>query len=139
MTKDQDFTFNEENLEIVKEGVLLFNKEHFWECHEELEHHWLESRGDNVRYVYWAIIQAAACLYHVRQENLVGAKGLWVKTQDKLEKCENLHVESSLLDEALDWSGFKTIVRGIKKDPELKDFDQLYKFKFRTPESWSES
>lgn len=137
MTKKSQFQFSQEHLETIKEGVLLFNTEKFWECHEELEHHWLEARGDNIRYIYWAVIQAAACLYHVRQENLVGARGLLTKTLDKLEKCENLHVESELLDTALDWNKFKTIVRSVCAEPELKDFSNLYQFKFKTPENWS--
>jgi uncharacterized protein len=138
MTKFEQYAFNEENLETIKAGILLFNCEKFWECHEELEHHWLEARGDNIRLVYWAVIQVAACLYHVRNENLIGAKGLHKKSLDKLHKCEKHYVESSLLEKSLSWSKFKKVVRSIKVDPKLEDFKTLYGFKFEMPEEWSE-
>ncbi|MBT7609046.1 MAG: DUF309 domain-containing protein [Bacteriovoracaceae bacterium] len=138
MTKFEQFTFNEEHLTTIKAGILLFNSEKFWECHEELEHHWLEARGDNIRLIYWAIIQVAACLYHVRNENLVGAKGLHKKSLDKLDRCEKNHIESILLDKSISWSQFKKTVRNIKLNPKLKDFNTLYRFKFRTPAKWSD-
>ena len=138
MTAETDYTFNNENLDLIQNGILLFNQEKFWECHEELEHHWLESRGDNIRYVYWAVIQAAACLYHVRQKNLVGARGLLKKTLDKLDKCEQFHIESNLLEKSLGWNDFKNEIRKINDKPELEDFEFLYRFKFKIPHIWSE-
>jgi uncharacterized protein len=137
MTINNAHAFAEEHLEKIKVGILLFNSEKFWECHEDLEHHWLEARGDNVRLVYWAVIQAAACLYHVRDKNLVGAKGLLKKTLDKLEKCELNYVESALLEESLSWTRFKKVLREINSDPTIDDFKNLYNFKFKTPTEWS--
>lgn len=137
MTKNKSFSFGKENLDIIKIGVFLYNDEKFWECHEELEHHWLEARGDNIRYIYWAIIQAAACLYHVRQENLVGAQGLHKKTLNKLIKCEDLFVESKLLEESINWIKFKQVVRNVRNNPGLLDFKELYGFKFNIPTTWS--
>jgi uncharacterized protein len=136
MTVNEEYAFQKEHLEKIQKGILLFNSEKFWECHEELEHHWLEARGDNVRLVYWAVIQAAACLYHVRDENLVGAQGLLIKTLDKLNKCEKHYVESKLLEATLSWKNFKDTVRRIKIDPELIDFNELYQYKFDHPKDW---
>ena len=82
--------FTEEHLENTKEGVLLFNEQKYWECHEVLEDHWLESRGDNARYVYWAIIQVAAAMIHYRDENLSGARGLIAKAKEKFQKIDKL-------------------------------------------------
>lgn len=136
MTINEDYAFAKEHLEKIQEGILLFNSEKFWECHEDLEHHWLEARGDNVRLIYWAVIQAAACLYHVRDSNLVGAQGLLKKTLDKLDRCEKHHVESDLLETNLSWKSFKNTVRRIKMNPELEDFNELYNYKFDHPKSW---
>jgi uncharacterized protein len=138
MTEFDKFAFANEHLETIKKGILLFNCEKFWECHEELEHHWLEARGDNIKYIYWAVIQAAACNYHVRNENIVGARGLHKKTLDKLHKCEKHYVESSLLEKSFSWEKFKKVVRSIKVDPGLDDFKNLYSFKFDIPSEWSE-
>ena len=37
--------FTPEHFEKMKKGVQLFNEQKYWECHEELEHHWLEDAG----------------------------------------------------------------------------------------------
>lgn len=59
MTDEYHFgQFTKEHLCDVRKGVVLFNQQKYWECHEELEHHWLESRGDNARLVYWAVIKS---------------------------------------------------------------------------------
>ena len=122
--------FNDEHLEKVREGVKLYNEEKYWESHEELEEHWLEDRGDNVRLIYWAIIQVAASLFHYREGNLTGAQGMLSKAKNKLDRTEKSFVESSLLEKELNWSQFKRIVRQTPLDGEIKDFNRLYRFKF---------
>ena len=51
----------------------------YWECHEELEHHWLEDAGDNARLIYWAVIQVAAAMYHFRDDNLKGFTVFYIR------------------------------------------------------------
>ena len=53
--------FDQTHLAIMEQGIYLFNAQKYWECHEELEHHWLEEPGP-IRNVYWAVIQVAASM-----------------------------------------------------------------------------
>ncbi len=127
--------FNNEHLEIIKEGIRLFNAQKYWECHEELEHHWLEEPGP-VRNVYWAIIQVAAAMIHYREENLIGARGLIFKARQKFDRCESFYVESSLMDKYLSWKVLKEMVRKVPGEPELSDFKELFEFRFHSPDEW---
>lgn len=120
--------FDEEHAQIIARGVWFFNKEFFWECHEELEHWWLEDMSP-IRYVYWAVIQAAACLYHYDRKNLEGAVGLWEKCLAKIKKVEESHIESDLLEQNLSWTKFKLEIRKIKGSS-LSDFESLRCYKF---------
>ena len=128
--QSSELAFNKEHLEKVKEGVRLYNQQKYWECHEELEHHWLEDRGDNVRLVYWAIIQVAAALFHYREGNLTGAQGMLNKAKDKFRRAEQAYVESTLLEKSLNWSQFKKLVREVPDEAKIEDFNKLYRFKF---------
>lgn len=120
----------------MQEGIILFNAQKYWECHEDLEHHWLEEPGP-VRNVYWAVIQVAASLLHFHNQNLTGARGLIFKAKQKFDRCEALFVESDILNENLSWSLLKSIVRSIPAEPELNDFIVLSQFKFKDPTEWS--
>ena len=128
--------FSLEHLRKMKEGVKLYNAEMFWECHEELEDHWLEDMGDNNRYVYWVVIQVATSLLHASDDNLAGAKGMINKAKDKILQCERLKIESDIMNRFLSWKRFKVLVREIPEDPQLSDFEALQKFKFSQPEKW---
>ncbi len=122
--------FQQSHLIKAIDGIRLFNDQLYWECHEELEDHWLEDASDNARYVYWAIIQVATSLYHYRQDNLVGAQGMLRKAKDKLMKCENLNVETQVLFDLLNWKEFKTIVRDISDNDKLENYENLVDFRF---------
>jgi hypothetical protein len=137
MTEHKFGQFGPEHCETIKEGIRLYNQRKYWECHEELEHHWLEAMGDNARNVYWAVIQVAASLHHLRDGNMAGAQGMLQKALDKIEKCERQSVESELLYQWLSWQEFKRMVRNISLPAELKDFDELWDFQFIDPDQWS--
>ena len=130
MEKIEFGQFGPEHFEKIKKGVELYNQKRYWECHEELEDHWLEDTYDNARFVYWAIIQASTALYHYEDKNIEGARGQITKAQDKLARCEKMGVETSYLEKQLSWNSFKMMVRKIKTKCELNDFDELYEFKF---------
>lgn len=119
-----------EHLKKMKQGIADFNSQKYWECHESLEDVWNEDAHDQARYVYWAVIQAASALIHYREGQIAGAMGLINKAKEKLRKCESLKVETPLLYEFLDWKKFKELVYKIPDNPELKDFDEIYKFRF---------
>lgn len=128
--------FSPEHLEAIQEGISLFNEKKYWECHEALEDLWLDHVGDSARYVYWTIIQVAASMFHTREGNLTGAWGMMFKAQDKLRKCEALHVETKLLYDYLSWAEFKKLVFSISKKTPLEGYKELYNFKFIDPKNW---
>lgn len=122
--------FTPDHLQKIRDGILLFNQQKYWECHEELEHWWLEDVADHARNVYWAVIQVAASLIHYRDGKIVGASSLINKAKEKLRRCETLQVETKLLYDELSWKEFKALVDAVPSAPELKDFAQLYEFRF---------
>ena len=124
--------FEWEHLSKMKLGITLYNEGQFWECHEELEDHWIEGRGSNVRYVYWALIQVSTALFHKLNGNSSGAMGMISKAREKIDLCEKFQVETPLMEEFLNWSYFKTLVK-------KGDFDKLIEFKFLNPQEWEEA
>ncbi len=128
--------FEVEHLKKMKHGVQLFNEGKYWECHEELEDHWLEDTGDNARYVYWAVIQVATALYHYENGNLAGAKGMINKSRDKIIKCEKYGIESDIMNKFLQWKLFKKLIASIPIEPSMDSFKELSQFKFSRPDKW---
>ena len=122
--------FGVDHLRLCKEGIELFNKEYYWECHEALEDPWIEDRSDNARYVYWAIIQVAAALVHVRDEKFASAELMLKKAKAKFESCKQLHVLTPLVLEFLQWEELEHIIYQIPPSPSKEDFNSLRKFKF---------
>lgn len=127
--------FEISNLELMSKGIELFNAQKYWECHEELEHHWLEEPG-NIRNIYWAVIQVAAAMIHFREGNLIGASGLITKAKQKIDRVEKMELENKLLNENLDWFVLKKLVRNVPDQPELSDFKLLFEFRFKDPAQW---
>jgi predicted metal-dependent hydrolase len=121
--------------EIIAEGIRLFNAQKYWECHEELEHHWLEEPGP-IRNVYWAVIQVAAAMIHYRDKNLIGAVGLITKARQKFDRCEQFKLESDLMNTNLSWIELKAMVREVPVEPELSHFKKLFEFRFKDPNLW---
>ncbi|MDD0852411.1 DUF309 domain-containing protein [Halobacteriovorax sp. GB3] len=131
--------FSDEHLLAIREGIKLFNGQFYWECHEELEDLWLEHVGDNARFVYWAIIQVAASLYHYRNGNILGAWGMMKKAQDKLNRLEKNKVETDLLYKYLSWHKFKNAIRRINESTPLDGYEELFNFRFSSPDKWDVS
>ena len=117
----------------MREGILLFNEQKYWECHEALEDIWAEDNHDPVRYIYWAVIQVAAACIHYRDKNLIGAQGMIAKAKDKFKKCHELHILSELATKYLDWEELESISLKIPetKESTLEDFQDLFHFKFK--------
>lgn len=124
-------TFGPEHLKKVESGIECFNTKKYWECHEELEDVWLEDRNDPARLIYWAIIQVAASMYHVREKNLVGAQGMLKKAQNKLTRAKEQNVVTDLVLKYLSWEEFSALVNGLDvENSQLDSFEDLYQFKF---------
>lgn len=128
--------FSVEHLRKMTEGVKLYNQRMFWECHEELEDHWLADMGDNCRYVYWVVIQVATALHHHSDQNLAGARGMINKAKEKMTQCEKRGVESDIMNRFLSWKRFKKLVREVPQEPNLEDFKDLESFRFSDPDKW---
>ncbi len=125
-------TFGPEHLKKVKSGVECFNRQEYWECHEELEHVWLEDRADPARLVYWAIIQVAASLIHFRDGKIIGAQGMIVKAKEKFKKCHDQNVLTDLVFKYLDWKELEDLVSVIPSvDSKLEDYAILFDFRFK--------
>ena len=119
-TKGTYGRFDTTHLKKMEEGILLFNRQRFWECHEALEEQWLEDRGDPARYAYWAVIQVACVLLHCRDENPAGAEGLRAKAVEKFDKCIELGVVTPLLEKNLSWGELKKLLFAIPPDAPLR-------------------
>ncbi len=58
-----------EKLEVLREGLDLFNEERFWECHEVLEQVWHPARGIERNIIQGLILTAAALVHHQKGES----------------------------------------------------------------------
>jgi len=72
-----------EKLEVLREGISLFNDERFWECHEVLEQIWHPARGVERSTIQGLILTAAALVHHQKGEDDVCLRMLR-KALDKL-------------------------------------------------------
>ncbi len=84
--------------ELYLQGLRLFNDEEFFESHEALEELWTETQ-DERRKFYQGLIQAAVALLHFGNENLGGAKKVYLSSRKYLEAYQPEY-------EGLDVSGF---------------------------------
>ncbi len=60
-----------EKREVLREGVILFNEERYWESHELLEQAWQPSRGVERDTVHGMILAAAALVHHQKDRDKV--------------------------------------------------------------------
>ena len=88
MTEDQRKRF--------QEGIALFNRGQFFDCHEVLEELWLEFSGERKKFLQ-GLIQVAVALHHLRNGNRVGAERL---LDAAVEKLAGDSPERELLDVA---------------------------------------
>lgn len=96
---DETFSQKEEDeipSALVK-AVSLFNRHYFWECHEVLEHEWMDEVGPR-RLFYQGIIQAAAAMYHVLNANPKGCIRLAAEARAKLKAYAPKYMKIPLND-----------------------------------------
>lgn len=67
-----------------REGILLFQEEEWFECHEVLEAIWRATPKGAERELLQGLIQLAVSLEHWRRHNPRGAAGQWAKAQGHL-------------------------------------------------------
>ncbi|MBI4461063.1 MAG: DUF309 domain-containing protein [Acidobacteria bacterium] len=68
-----------------EEGIALFNREQFFECHEALEEVWMELSGDQKKFLQ-GLIQVAVAFHHLRRNNMRGARRLLAAGVEKLSR-----------------------------------------------------
>ena len=73
----------EHQRERFQEGIALFNRGRFFDCHEALEEVWLEFSGERKKFLQ-GLIQVAVALHHLRNGNRVGAERLLAAAVEKL-------------------------------------------------------
>jgi len=72
--------------ERLRNGIALFNRGEFFECHEVLEAVWLEVSGEDKLFLQ-GLIQVAVSFYHLRQGNFAGSSRLLRAGVKKLSAC----------------------------------------------------
>ena len=79
---------------LLSDAADLFNRKHYFECHELLEDEWRGALGDEKQFLQGLILIAVG-MYHAAAENYPGA----VNTLEKgLKKLEPFRPERDLLD-----------------------------------------
>jgi hypothetical protein len=119
-------------------GVLFFNDHDFFEAHEVWEALWMESHGDERKFVQ-GLIQAAVGLFHFSGGNLGGAIKLYRSSRDYMKPCGSPYMG---LDNDAFWlrmeECFRPLLtttppeRSLRPDPALIPVIQLEP----PPETW---
>jgi predicted metal-dependent hydrolase len=73
---------------ILTEGVVLFNQQAFFECHEVLEDLWRPLPMGAEKQFLQGLIQIAVGFHHHQKRNQVGAKSLLTSGLEKLRQNE---------------------------------------------------
>lgn len=87
-------------LEVLQEGIGLFNEERFWECHEVLEQIWHPAKGSERDVVQGLILTAAALVHYQRAEDEV-CLSMLKKAREKLGTAtvyESIDLERTRLE-----------------------------------------
>lgn len=71
------------------EGVDLFNREFYFECHDVWEEVWGDAKGKN-KIFYQALIMSAVSLYHFGNENLEGALSCFQKALKQFDQLPDI-------------------------------------------------
>jgi predicted metal-dependent hydrolase len=69
----------------LREGIELFNRGEYFECHEVLEAAWLEACGADKTFLQ-GLIQVAVSFYHLRRGNFPGSSRLLHAGVEKLSQ-----------------------------------------------------
>ena len=78
-----------------EEGIALFNAGRFFEAHEAWERVWVHVDGD-AKLFYQGLIQAAAAILHIERGNPHGARSLYEKSREKLDRFPAEHMGIAL-------------------------------------------
>ena len=74
---------------IFNKGLIAFNNQDFYSAHEFWEEIWIEHRLPDAQFVQ-GMIQLSVGFYHLTNQNLNGARGLFKKCKNKLENYNGI-------------------------------------------------
>ena len=75
---------DESNREQFREGILLFNRGEYYDCHDTLEEIWLQESSDEQPFLQ-GVIQSAVAFHHYQQNKLGAARSMFRLAIEKLE------------------------------------------------------
>jgi CheY-like chemotaxis protein len=85
----------------LREGIELFNREQFFDCHEVLEDAW-NDEPDPVRIMYQGILQIGVACYHIQHKNWRGAMKVLQRGTPKIRRfapaCMGINLDKLLTD-----------------------------------------
>ena len=87
------------------EGVAHFNAGRYYDAHEIWEEIWLRS-ADDTKLFYHMLIQAAVALYHHERGNAHGARMLYGRVCEKLQKMPPVFMSLDVLEFARQFHAF---------------------------------
>jgi hypothetical protein len=117
--------------DVLAQAAGLFNRKHYFECHEVLEDAWMESLGDEKQFLQ-GLIHIAVGLYHAAAENYKGAS-------NQLEKGIRRLTPSLPARDGLDVAGLvgpsrnalEKVRRGLQGEKVLWNENDVPAMKFR--------
>jgi len=74
----------------VLDGIELFNREEFYECHDTIEEIWLQESSDEQPFLQ-GLIQAAVAFHHYQHGKLGAARSMLSLAIEKLEGFPETH------------------------------------------------
>lgn len=101
----------------LAEGVRRFNAHEFWHAHEEWEHLWLKSEGEEKLFIQ-GLIQLAAAYHHVQRGTHRGALRLFDAASRKLSRYPAHYLGVDLTESAERVEEHRTRVAQEKIDPD---------------------
>jgi pSer/pThr/pTyr-binding forkhead associated (FHA) protein len=87
------------------EGIRHFNAGRYFEAHEIWEDIWMRS-SDEKRLFYQMLIQAAVALHHYEKDNRVGARGLYARVVEKIDRLPKIFMSLEVDDFARQFKTF---------------------------------
>jgi predicted metal-dependent hydrolase len=73
----------------ARQGLILFNREEYFEAHEELEHAWNAETGP-ARDLYQGVLQVAVAYLHITRHNYNGAVKMFLRARQWLDPLPDI-------------------------------------------------
>ena len=91
----------------VLDGIELFNREEFYDCHDTIEEIWLQESNDEQPFLQ-GLIQAAVAFHHYQHGKLGAARSMLSLAIEKLEGFPETHHQVLLKEFLEGLSAWKT-------------------------------